>query len=76
MLLHKGTESKKRIRKDYDRTGLRIPPVEKLKYKCRSFRYATTFVWNRLKRNVREIVFIDTFETRLKKFCSKKLLAD
>jgi len=44
VLLRQDTESEKRTRQDYDRTGLRTPPVEKLRYKCRSFRYAAPVV--------------------------------
>ena len=40
MLLRQNTDSDKRTRQDYDRTGLRTPRVEKLKYKSRSFRNA------------------------------------
>ena len=36
ILLRQDTDSDKRTRRDYDRTGLRIPPVEKPKYKSRS----------------------------------------
>ena len=40
MFVHQDTESEKRIRQGYDRTGLKTPPVENLRYKSRSFRYA------------------------------------
>ena len=56
MLLRQNTDFDKRTRQDYDKTGLRVPPVEKLKYKCISFRYAITVVWNRLSRSVRQSV--------------------
>ena len=59
MLLRQNTESDKRSRQDYDRTGLRIPPVEKLKYKCRSFWYAVPVVWKILPHSVRNSVCID-----------------
>ena len=39
ILLSQNTDCDKRIRQDYDRTGLRTPPVEKLSYKSRSFKY-------------------------------------
>ena len=32
MLLHQDIDSDKRTRQDYDKTSLRIPHVEKLKY--------------------------------------------
>jgi len=44
MLLPQDTDSDKRTRQDCDRTGLRIPPMEKLRYKCRSFRYVAPVV--------------------------------
>ena len=44
MLLRQNTDCDKRTRQDYDRTGLRIPPLEKLRYKFRSFRYAAPVV--------------------------------
>ena len=53
MLPCQGTESEKVTRQDYKRTGLRIPPVEKLRYECRSFRHAAPVVCNRLLRIVR-----------------------
>ena len=40
MLLRQDTESEKRTRQDYDKTGLRTPPVERLRYNFKSFRYA------------------------------------
>ena len=55
---------------------LRIPPLEKLTYKCRSFRYAAPVVWNKLPRSIRESYCIDTFKIRLKTFYFKKWLAD
>ena len=76
MLLSQNIDCDKRTRQDYDRTGLRIPPVEKLRYKCRSFRYAAPVVWNRLPRSIRESVCIDTFKTRLKTFYFNEWLAD
>ena len=66
----------KRTRQDYDRTGLRIPPVEKLRCKCKSFSYADRVVWNRLPRSIRKSVCIDIFKTRLKTFHFSKLQAD
>ena len=75
-LLRQNTDCDKRTRQGYDRTGLRIPPVEKLRYKCRSFRYAASVVWNRLPRAIRESVCIDTFKARLKTFYFNKWLAD
>ena len=56
MLLRKDNDSDNRTRQDYDRTGLRIPPVEKLRYKSRSFIYAAAVVWNILSLSVRESV--------------------
>ena len=38
-LLCRDTESEKRTMQDYNRTGLRTPPVEKLRHKFRSCRY-------------------------------------
>ena len=35
MLIRENTDSDKRTKQDCDRTGLRVPPVENLKYKCR-----------------------------------------
>ena len=54
MLLCQDTESEKKIRQGYDRTGIRTPPAEKLRYKFRSFRYTAPVVCNRLPRSVRE----------------------
>ena len=68
MLLHKGTDSDKRTRQDYDRTVLKMSPVGKLRYKCRSFKYAAPVVWNRLPCSVRKSVCIEIFKNRLKTF--------
>ena len=76
MLLRQDTGSDKRTRQEYDRTGLRIPPVEKLKYKSRNFTYADPVVWNRLPRSVRQSVCIYTFKTRLKTCYFNKWLAE
>ena len=76
MLLSQNTDRDKKIRQNYDRTGLRIPAVENLKYKCRSFRYAAPVVWNRLPSSIRESVCIDTFKTRLKTFYFNNWLED
>ena len=64
MLLSQNTDCDRRIRHDYYRTGLTIPSVEKLRYKCRRFRYAAPVVWNRLPRSIRESFCIDTLKTR------------
>ena len=72
MLLRQNTDSDKRNRQGYDRTGLRIPPVEKLRHKYRSFSYAVPVVWNRLRCSVLESVCIDTFKTRLETFYFNK----
>ena len=76
MLLFQNTDSDKRTRQDYDRTGLRVPPVEKLKYICRSFRFAAPVVLNRQPRSVRKSICINTIKTRLKTFYFNKWLAD
>ena len=76
MLFRQNTDSDKRARHHYDRIGLRVPSVEKLKYKCRSVRYAFPVVLNRLPRRVRESVGIDTFKTRRKTIYFNKWLAD
>ena len=76
MLLSQNTDCDKRTGQNYDRTGLRILPVEKLKYKCRSFRYAVPVIWNRLPRSIRKSVCIDIFKTRLKTFHFNKWQAD
>ena len=76
MLLCQNTDSDKRTRQDYDRTGVRIPPVEKFRYKCRNFRYAAPVVLNRLPRRIRESFCIDTFKTTLKTIYFNKWLAD
>ena len=72
MLLRQDIGFEKRTRQDYNRTGLRTPPVENLRYKCRSFRYAAPVVWNRLPRSGRESVCIESFKTRLKTFYFSK----
>ena len=46
ILLRRDTEFERRNRHDYDRTGLRTPPVENVMIKCRSFRNAAPVVWN------------------------------
>ena len=66
MLLSQNTDCEKRNRQDYDTTGLKIPPIDTLRYKCRTFRYAAPVVWNRLPRSVRESVRINSLQTRLK----------
>ena len=76
MLFSQNTDIDKRTRQDYAKTVLRIPPVEKLKYKFRSLRYAATVDGNKLPRSIREGVGIDTFKTRLKTFYFNKWLAD
>ena len=57
MLLSQKIDCDKRTRQDYDRTGLRVPPVEKLRYKCTSFKYAAPVVRNRLPGSVRESLY-------------------
>ena len=42
IIIRQDTKSERRTRQDYDRTGLRTLPVEKLRYKC--FRYAVAVV--------------------------------
>ena len=39
-IVSQNTNCHKRTRQEYDRKGLRIPPVEKLRFQCRSFRFA------------------------------------
>ena len=73
MLLCQGTESKNKTRQDYDRRGLRIPPVEKLRYKCRSFRYAVTQLSG---TDYHVAMCIETFKSRLKTFYFNKWLAE
>ena len=51
MLLRQNTFPDKKTRQDYDRTGLRIPPVENLRYKCRSFILYVPVFRNRLSRS-------------------------
>ena len=75
MLLFQDTESEKKTRQDYDKIGLRTPPVENLKYNCRNYRYAAPVVWNRLPRSVRESVRIKKFKTWLRTFYFNKWLA-
>ena len=60
MLLRQNTDSDNRTRQDWDKLGLRVPPVEKLKYKCKSFWYTATAVWNRLPSSIRESICLDT----------------
>ena len=72
-LLRKVTDSDKRTRQEHDRICLRIPHVEKLRLKCRSFRYAALVVWNRLPRSVKES---EIFKSRLKTFYFNKWLAE
>ena len=72
MFLREITNFDKKTGQDFDKTGLRVPPVEKSKYKYRSFRYAAPVVWKRLPRSVREHFSIDTFKTRLKTFYFNK----
>ena len=62
MLLSQNTDCYKRTRQDYEKIGLRIPPVETHRYKSRSFRYDALVVWNRLPRSISESVDIDTFK--------------
>ena len=76
MILSQNINCDKRTWQDYDRTGLRIHPVEKLRYKCRRFRYAAPVVWNRIPRSVRKSVCIDTFKTRLKTGYFNKWLSE
>ena len=76
MLLRQNTDSNKRTRQDYDRIGLKVPPVEKLTYKCKSFRYAALVVLNRQPRIVRKSICIKTIKTRLKTFYFNKWFAD
>jgi len=76
MLLCQDTKSEKKIKQDYDRKGLRTPPVEILRYKCKSFRYAATVVWNRLQLGVRESVCIETCKARLRTFYFNKWLVE
>ena len=80
MLLSQNTNCDERTRQDYDKTGLRIPPVEKLRYKFRSFRKAAPVVWIRLRRskkiNVRKGVSIDTTKSKLKTFYFNKYFAE
>ena len=76
MLLSQNTGCDKTTRQDYDKTGLRIPSVEKLRYKCRGFSYADQIVWNRKPRSVRDRVCIDTLKAKLKKFYFNNKLAE
>ena len=62
ILTLQNTDSDNGTKQDYDRIGLRVPPVEKLNYKCRNFKYAAPVVSNRLPRSIRENVGIDTFK--------------
>ena len=76
MLLSQNTDCDKRIRQDYDKTGLGISPVEKFRYKCRTVRYAAPVVWNRLQLSITKSVFIDAFKTSLKALYFNKWLTD
>ena len=57
MLLRQDTDSDKRTRQDYHRTGLRIPPIEKLRCKRSSFRYAAQIICDRLPLSIRESLY-------------------
>ena len=60
--------SQRITRKENDKTWLDRYPIEKINYKCRSFRHIAPNSWNRLDINIRESPSIDIFKSRLKTF--------
>ena len=75
LLLRKDSITKK-TRNDYDETWLNTYPLEKLRYKCRSFRHVAPDIWNKLDMTVRKSPTTETFKVRLKTFYFDKWLAD
>ena len=60
--------------KDNDVTWLNKYPIEKLNYKCRSFRYIAPNSWNQLNIIIRESQSVETFKTKLKTYYFQKWL--
>ena len=64
---HEATHNIK-TRIDYDTTWLNNYPLEKINYKCRSFRHAAPDIWNKLSHIIRESESVEVFKARLKTY--------
>ena len=74
LLLPRINNYNKNTRKNIDITWLNKHPLEKLSYKCRSFRHVAPDVWNRLSIEVRNSPSVNIFKSRLKTFYFKEWL--
>ena len=74
LLVTRLDEHNRQTRKDNDITWLNQPPLEKLNYKCRGFKYTAPITWNKLSFNIRDSPTLDCFKIRLKTFYFKEWL--
>ena len=85
MLLSQNTDCDKRTRQDYDRTSLRISPVEKLRYKCSHVKEKltkfgqddkTVLILDICAAHPREVKLVSTDGKVITKFTSKSYLVN
>ena len=68
LLINRINNYDRKTRKDNDKTWLNTHPIEKLNYKCRSFRQVAPNIWNKLPIIIRESTSIEIFKIKLKTF--------
>ncbi len=68
--------TRRMTRKETDKTWLSQPPINKLKYASRAYRYTAPMAWNALSQEIRESVSVESFKKKLKTFYFEKWLKE